>query len=177
MSDGITAALVAGVVSLAVSLVASVVAHRREGAERARLERELQRRLTEKLIDLRLASYPAAFEITDGLVGEAVFADGFTARTARAVREGLASWNRARAAFVMSEGTIRAYRALRDALAVPGDEARPLTEEERRKIWESKNSFRGSLRRDVNLLYEEEKLSKMSRSPNPPIQPMGSARG
>jgi len=63
----IVAGLVAGIVSLIVAVLSFYATVRTVRAERQKLERELTRRLTERLYDLRLKHYPRAFEITEGL--------------------------------------------------------------------------------------------------------------
>lgn len=152
----LSAALIAGGISLAVALLSVVATWRTVHSETRRLERELQRRLTERLIDRRLGIYPRAFEITERLRGEHLNDRGLSDDEATKLREELATWNRSDAALIMSRRTLKAFRALRDHLRRESRTEAAFSREERQKILQLKNEFRRAMRADVQLLYEEE---------------------
>lgn len=95
-------------------------------SEREALERQLQRRFTEKLYDKRLRSYPLAFEITDALRGEWLFSPNLDVRNLLETRDKLLEWNRKRG-FVMSDESIQAFYDLRDRLDLDIEMATPLS--------------------------------------------------
>ena len=154
MNSAYTGALIAGVISLVVAVI-SYVANRKALASQARRhEQEMQRRLTEKLYGLRIDCYREAFEITEMLIGDVVF-DAGTEDYLKDVHQKLTEWNRTKAGLIMSEGSIKSYYRLRDALAGK-TRTGPLDKTQIEKIWKAKNDFRRNLRKDVNLLYVEE---------------------
>ncbi|MEW5917776.1 MAG: hypothetical protein AB1762_15340 [Gemmatimonadota bacterium] len=149
------AALVAGAVSLAVGLLSMLATWRTIRSADRKHERELQRRLTEKLIERRLQIYPRAFEITDALRGEYLFQSPITEERLRTIRQELIQWDRSEAALIMSRQCLEKYRVLRDVLDVQPFEGN-FTSEQLERIWTGKNEFRKCMRADVNLLYAEE---------------------
>jgi hypothetical protein len=165
MQPPVEAAVIAGSVALVGAALSAWYNHRVLRDARLKSERELQRRFTERLLDLRLKVYPRAFEITETLEGEFVFAPSFGSADAAAVRERLTEWNRAEAPLVVSEDVLRAFRDLRDSLGRAARLDGPFPEKLRREIWVAKNHFRFCLRADVQLLYKEDdgEAAKMSK--------------
>ena len=157
ISEKVMAAIIAAVVSLTVALVSYLTNKRTLSQQREQSERELQRRFTQKLYDLRLESYPEAFKITDKLTGEFLFKRRVAKDQVLEVRSKLLDWNRSRAGFLLSQESIKAFYEIRNALAVqPEDGDRTYSKSQLERIWKAKNRFRTSLRADVNLLYQEE---------------------
>ena len=156
MNEKIAAALIAACVSLAVSLITFIVAKRKIQSDKERQERELQRRLTEKLYDLRLDSYPTAFAITDRLRGDLIKSGKLEREYINAVLEDLHAWHRTKAGFILTKHSLKAFYRLRDALsAAPANDGR-YSRKQRHDMWVCKNKFRGVLKSDLNLLYQEE---------------------
>jgi len=84
--------------------------------QRHLLERQLERKFTEKLYDLRLERYPEAFEITDELRGEYIFENRIDSKTLMSIRKRLQEWNKTKAAFLLSEQSLKSFYRLRKAL-------------------------------------------------------------
>lgn len=150
------AALISALVSLVVAIVSYLTNRRALIRETERVRFEAQRRLTEKLYDKRMNSYPAAFELTDDLRGEVLFSDTITVANLRKIRSNLLEWNRNNG-FVMSDQTIESFYLLRRLLHVDEKDNNSLSPELKEKLFEAKNKFRRHLRNDVNLLYVEER--------------------
>ena len=156
MNPSITAAIIAACISLVAAIISYVANRKALLSQAKRHEQEMQRRLTEKLYELRLECYQEAFEITAMLSGDMIFNRAITEEYIKNVREKITSWNRTKAGLIMSQRSIRSYYRLKDALNVQPKNGVSFTEAEIKKIWEAKNDFRRNLRRDVNLLYVEE---------------------
>lgn len=156
MTEKIITALIAACVSLAVSLITFIVARRKIESEKERHERELQRRLTEKLYDLRLDSYPRAFEITDKLRGDYIKSGKVKKDYITQVLENLHEWHRTKAGFILTKNSLKAFYNLRAALSAEPNNDEYYSKKQRHEIWVCKNRFRGILKSDLNLLYQEE---------------------
>jgi hypothetical protein len=72
------------------------------------------------------------------------------------VRNELLEWNRTEAGFLMSHDALRAFYSIRDALALPPAHRDGYSRSQRKGVWTCKNRFRGLLKTDLNLLYQEE---------------------
>ncbi len=157
MSDPrVQAALIAAAVSLIVSLLSYWAALHRIRAERRNLEERLKRGLTEKLYSLRLEIYPEAFEITSDAGKYAGRTDKEIIEHTRETLDQLMGWERERAGLVLSRRSLRAFYALRDALSRGPGDGNAYTSEQLENMWRARNVFRGRLRDDVGLLYEED---------------------
>jgi hypothetical protein len=163
MNPAISAAIIAATVSLIVATISFVTNRRSIKSEREKLEREMQRRLTEKLYDMRLEAYPKAFEITELLRGDLIFDKAMTQKEFLDIRNKLFEWQRTKAAFVMSENALKAFRNLQNKLNNKPQSGASFKESEVEEIWEAKNYFRRSLRRDINLIYSEEAIKDNRR--------------
>lgn len=152
--DTVLAAVISAVVALIGAIISYFANQRAIRVEMKRVEIELKRRLTEKLYDKRLEAYPCAFEITENLRGEYLFSGDISEDYLSETRQRLIEWNRVNGIF-LSDETIKSYMALRSSLSMPKKDAS--TEEYIKSIWLSKNAFRSALRKDLNLLYLEER--------------------
>lgn len=159
MSDAVLTAAIAAAVSLLVSLITI-------WSEGKRHEREMTRRSTEKVLDLRLKAYPLVFKITDQVTGHILFSEDkpITPEALHATLEELQEWHRAMAGFLLTPKSIRAYRALREALAARPAESDCYTRRQLEAIWTTKNEFRGALKADLYLLYKEDRKGISPRS-------------
>jgi|GEM_PF-918181 len=160
MNTQVVTALIAAAVSLTVSIVALAAARLNERSGRQRQERELQRKLTEKLYDLRIHHYPRAFSLTRGLLGDVVSRVDITQEQIDKIREELADWNASDASFILSKRSLEAYYALREALAVIPSDITRYSAEQREAMWRAKNVFRARLRDDVHLLFTEDRSER-----------------
>jgi len=158
MTETLIAALVAAVVSLLVSLVTHATEKRKVESEEHTHEREMRRRLTEKLLDLRLVAYPKTFVVTDKLRGDLILQKGndVSVDYVKGVLQELLEWQRDNAGFLLTKDSLRAYRALRAALAVEPENGNSYSRNQRQKMFKCKNRFRGTLKSDLTLLYQED---------------------
>jgi hypothetical protein len=155
-SDAAFTALIAAFVSLLASLATYVAAMRSLKHQSKMQDRELGRRFTEKLYELRLASYPKAFFITDQLRSEYVFGEILSPDFLRKVLEDLLEWNKSSAGFLLSADSLKAYYAIRKMLSAVPEHTDKYSSTQRKSIWNCKNLFRAALKRDLDLLYVEE---------------------
>ena len=158
LSGAAVAALVAGLVSLVVGALTYFATLRGLMNQREMQERSREHNLSLKLIDLRLAAYPEAFEITDDLRGEFLFRPDLSWEDLQVVSQKLADWHKRRAAFILSAEAISAWYAIRGALSPRPDSRGHIAADARNKVWEAKNKFRSALRKDLQLLYVEESV-------------------
>ncbi|MCX5858826.1 MAG: hypothetical protein NT056_02845 [Proteobacteria bacterium] len=112
--------------------------------------------LDDKICELRLSSYPRAFEITDQLGSQNLFKSKISTGSVKQIREDLIEWNKALASFVLSEKSLKTFYKLREALDLNSGHHHLLNQERLEKIWKAKNQFRACLREDVNLTSEED---------------------
>jgi len=155
-------ALIAAGVAAAVSLVvggltywATIRGHR---AERLRLERELQRTMTAKLYDQRMAAYPKVWKITEALRRSSLEAAGAQVSPAyfAPVLAAIDEWAATDGAMILSSDTVDALYEIRRALRDEPDSPAGYTEAQIERMRTAKGRFRRELRRDVQLLFTEE---------------------
>jgi len=154
----IISAIIAALVSVAAGFLTYIATKRSLEHQREMQEREMRRRFTERLYELRLEAYPRAFEITDKLRGGYLFGPDLKEEQLAQLLEELHEWHRSKAAFVLSTDAIRAWYGMRGCLGLKPEQDGHYTEDQRKKIWDAKNNFRKTLRDDVDLLYEEETI-------------------
>lgn len=157
MNDKVITALVAAVVSLAVSLLTLWSNRKRIQSEEKRHAVDHQRHLTEKLLDLRLSAYPKAFGITYQLTSPFLLSNPkLSTGHILDVKNKLLEWERKDGAFLFTKSSLRAYRDLITALSVEAREDGTYSRKQRDQMWKCKNRFRGALKADLKLLYEED---------------------
>lgn len=158
MTDTLLAALVAAAVSLLVSLLTHAAETNKLDSEERRQQRELRRRLTEKLLDLRLNAYPKAFVVTEKLRGDLILQKGSTVSVdyVKGVLQEILDWERDHAGFLLTKDSLRAYRALRAALSLEPEHRNSYSRTQREQMFRCKNRFRGTLKSDLTLLYQED---------------------
>ena len=150
-------ALIAAVVSLVVSLLTLYSNRRKLHSEERRHAIEQRRQLTEKLLDLRLRTYPEAFAITDDLTSTYTTKnDKLTPEHVEAVKMEIIKWNKEKGAFLLTKASIRAYRNLIGSLSVAPRKNESYSAKQRDQMWRCKNRFRGALKSDLKLFYEED---------------------
>ncbi|MBV6402512.1 MAG: hypothetical protein CNIPEHKO_02824 [Anaerolineales bacterium] len=150
MSNEVISALIAGVVSLIVSLLTFLLTTKQMRLEREKLERQLERQLTERLYNLRLASYPEAFRITEPLGKKSGLAD------VRSISNRLRNWKAAEVSLVLSYRARQAFYDLQEVLKKNPETKSGFSDVQIQKIWHLRNRFRGELRRDLGLMFEED---------------------
>ena len=163
MNVGLVSAIIAAVVAL-IGAILSFMANRRAlRADLEKVEMELARKFTEKLYDQRLATYPIAFEITDDLRGKKLFRAEITREYLQQALERLIDWHR-KNGLILSQDTVVGYKQLRNALETVIVREGALTEELLVPIQKGKVYFRACMRKDLNLLYSEERQELESSS-------------
>ena len=150
MSSEITAALIAGIVSLIVSLFAGLITISQAKMERAKLERQLERQLTERLYGIRLEHYPRAFQITANL------GKGNSFEQIQEIRGQLKEWESAEVSMIISQRAKQAYYNLLEAIKKNPEKGTIYGDEQLSKIWRLRNLFRGELRQDLGFLFTED---------------------
>lgn len=160
MTGKIITALIAAAVSLIVSMFSYWSLRKKIASEEKRHALDHKRKLAEKLLDLRLQSYPKAFEITDRLRGDIIKkgGDNTTPAYIELTLDLLHTWHRESAGFLLTKESLHAYRALRSALQIPPAKDQAYSKEQRLQMFRCKNRFRGTLKSDLNLLYIEESV-------------------
>lgn len=157
MDTTIVSALIAALVALIGSTISFIANRRVLRTEIKKVEMELARRFTEKLYEKRLAAYPLAFEITDDLREKKLRRESTTQQYLEQILQSLLEWHR-KNGLILSPETILAYKNMRDAIdLVITSSAIPLSQESLLTIRDSKVKFRTCMRKDLNLLYAEEK--------------------
>jgi hypothetical protein len=156
----ILTAIISATVSLTVTLITVFATRSTIKAEREKFERELQRSMTIKLYDARMAAYPQAMEITEGLrnsrlaeQGENLAEDYF-----KDIITKLDEWHATNAAFIMSRNSLGNLYTLRRALREKPESDGKYSSAQIKKIWDTKAEFRSGLRADIQLLFKEEEM-------------------
>jgi len=112
LNQVVLSASIAGLISLIGVFISLYTSQRTIKSQSERFEKELQRRFTDKLYELRLDSYPKAFEITDDLRREFLLKKVISIEKLTSIRMKLLRWNKTRAGFLLSESSLRDYYAI-----------------------------------------------------------------
>jgi hypothetical protein len=154
LTAGVIAALIAGIVSI----IGGLLTYRSSLISAKNLykskERELSRKMTEKLVDLRLNTYPSAFQILGKLTDIEQNAHSITKDECLDIRKELMNWKNQKAIFLLSQSAFKSYYKLLEGLATPIENT--LTKKELDAIQHAKNDLSRKLRADVNLIFEED---------------------
>jgi len=160
MDPNILAAVIAGSVAFVKALITAVISvlisRSSIRADIANLQLEQKRALTQKLYELRLSVYPEAFDITQDIGKRGERDDKEIKTLIKNARDNLITWHRKRAGLVLSEKSLISYYDLKECLSKQPAHRDAYTAEQLKKIWLARNAFRGCLREDVGLLYEED---------------------
>jgi hypothetical protein len=153
IAAGVVSALIAGIVSL----IGGVLTYRASLISTRHLykskERELSRKMTEKLVDLRLQTYPSAFQILSKLTEKELNGGEITKQECLEIRKELMDWKNQKVVFLLSQNAYKSYYKLLENLAIPKDK---LTGKEAVTLHQAKNDLSRKLRVDVNLIFEED---------------------
>lgn len=155
----IITALIAGLVSLVVSLISYLATRHKINLERDKFKRGMQRRITERLYELRLTHYPKAYELTEPLLGTKLFTENITIAEIKKIIEKLNKWKATQATFVMSNKAQQSFFDLRSSLNDAINWEYPFNEEQLKILWNCKNGFRKQLRDDIGLLFNEDNIT------------------
>ena len=167
MSDNLVSALIAATVSIIVGLIGYAATVRTAAHERRKLERELTRRFTERLYDLRVKHYARAFEITERLGKHGAMAVDVQPLY-KEIRAQLREWRSGEVSLCISEHSLERLHDLLDAIKKNPEKGTAYSVEQLRKVWFARRRFRGALRVDLGLLFVEEKSRVSSRDDDQP---------
>jgi hypothetical protein len=156
LPDIVISALIAGTTSLLISFITYRAAKRHMILEREKLERELERKLTERLYEVRLKHYPKAFEITDNLGKKTSTMDATVLSRNREVENQLREWKKGEVSFILSGRALRVFYKLVDVLSKNPERGTFYSEAQLANIWNARVKFRRELRRDIGLLFKED---------------------
>jgi hypothetical protein len=167
LADEVVAALIAAGVSIIASLVTYFTTKhqmslerenlaKQLALEREKLETQLKRQFTDRLYDLRLKCYPEAFQITEPLSQVSKIAEEDLYDFYQSVKEQLKAWKEKDASFLMSNDALKMFYEFWQALRKNPEKGNTYSEVQKENIWRARNRFRGALRSDVGLLFEED---------------------
>lgn len=158
ISDTILAALIAGVVSLIISVVSTYLT---ASFARKKFEREVSEKYRQKLYELRLTEYPAAF----GITGRIVFDDTLhsTRNEILAVMNDLRTWWVGPAAPLLSKEAVDAYYGLKDAVARVAATEGEVDQALAKDLFAANKHFRWVLRQDLDVLYDSDEFTASLR--------------
>jgi hypothetical protein len=153
----IITALIAGSISLIVSVITYVTTKRQMALEREKLERQLKRKFTERLYDLRLQHYAKAFEITENLgKGELTATAGLQSQHI-AIRDQLKNWKSGEVNLIISDKALEEFYELLRALKKNPEKGTVYSNTQIDNLWRARNKLRGALRFDLGLLFQEDR--------------------
>lgn len=150
MQPEIVSAIVAGVVSLTISIIGYTASVRSIKSERERLELQLERHFTDRLYGLRLGNYPEAFRITESLGKKN------NPNQIQDISKQLKNWKAGEVSLILSQRARQSFYDLQAAINKQPETNKGFSEQQNLKIWKLRNLFRGELRRDLGLLFEED---------------------
>jgi hypothetical protein len=169
VSSTVAAAVIAAAVSI-VAAVGSVTvaflttrASLRRDHERQRAE--LQRTMTARLYDRRVAIYPGLFAATDGFRNSRLSAAPDMQRHLTDAMDQVDQWHATEGGLILSaqayEQLLELRRAVRRYLTAPTGTDQ--LDQLKHDIWESKGNLRAAMRADLGLLFDED--SRVQGSP------------
>jgi hypothetical protein len=156
MGDEVIAAIIAATVSAIAAFITYITATNKINAAHAAIERELERKLTDRLYDLRLKHYPQAFVITDQLGKQLGVTESQLPALYKQLAQELRVWKAGEPSFILSEKSLNAYYELQEALKANPALGNQFNHQQMDRIWRRRVDFRRALRDDVGLLFVEE---------------------
>lgn len=162
VSDTILAAVIAAVVSLVISIVSTYLTAR---FARKKFEREVSEKYRQKLYELRLQEYPAAF----GITGRIVFDDALhsTREEIVAVMDELRTWWVGPAAPLLSKDAVTAYYDLKDVIKRVAAHEGEIDAELSQALFAANKQLRWVLRQDLDVLYDSDEFTASLRRKSP----------
>jgi len=158
ISDTILAAAIAAVVSLVISIVTTYLTAR---FARKKFEREVSEKYRQKLYELRLQEYPAAF----GITGRVVFDDTLhsTREEIAAIMADLRTWWVGPAAPLLSRDAVDAYFEFRTAAKRIVESTGELDQTACNELFAANKQLRWVLRQDLDVLYDSDEFTASLR--------------
>lgn len=154
MSTQIIIAIIASLTSLFISLITYFQTNLREKRQSEEFDRIQKRATTTKLLDLRLDSYPKAFEITEKI--RKTHGGNLNPIVIKSVCDELNAWRSGIVRLIISSESQWCLFELRAALSKNPEKLNEYSTEQVDKIWNLRNDLRKSLRKDIGILHEED---------------------
>jgi len=158
VKDILSPSLIASLTSLVISVITLYQFFKNQGFQQQQFNKSLDRSLTTKLLDLRLEHYPKAFEITDSVFKEK--GGNFDPAKIKNAVEELIEWKKGVINLVISSEALTSFYVLRDAAMKSPANNGTYSSEQVEKISVGTKDFRKQLRRDLGILFREEKLRR-----------------
>ena len=149
MSDALTTAITAGIVSLVITVITQFVLRRIE-------EQKIRQVNSSKLVEIRLTCYPMAFDITDAIEQRKAPEGTLSREELKEIQRKLKEWKKGTVSLVISQKSLKAFYDLRSALSAHYGEQDKYSEVQIEKLFLLKKAFRGCLRTDLGLLFRDE---------------------
>jgi hypothetical protein len=153
MNENLQVALIAGFISLVVSSIGILSSWLLTRSQSQQLEKHIRSDLTEKLVALRIESYPGAFAITEKIERRKEPQRILGRQELKVINGELRAWKTGIVSLVLSFDSLDAYYKLLGALGMEYGEKDGYTREQAEKIISARDQFRSSLRRDVGFLH------------------------
>jgi hypothetical protein len=154
MSTEVTVALIAATTSLVVSGIGYYF-------QQKELRKRLDRMFTDRLYNMRLDSYPPAFDITDQIKNRPKPEGIIPKEKLDQIRYDLISWKKGAVNIAISSDSLSAYYNLTKALNMGYELKDQFSEVQIKKIFDARNEFRKNLRADLGYLYTEERSDNL----------------
>lgn len=158
MKDILSPSLFASLTSLVISVITLYRFFKNQRFQQQQFNKTLDRSLTNKLLDLRLEHYPKAFEITDSVFKEK--GGNFDPAKIKNTVEELIEWKKGVINLVISSEALTSFYVLRDAAMKSPANNGTYSSEQVEKISVETKDFRKQLRKDLGILFREEKLRR-----------------
>ena len=154
-SEIFTPSLIAALTSLIISVITLFQFFRSQSNLQKQFDRNLNRNLTSKLYDLRINSYPKAFEITDKI--HKLKGGGYDPEIMKEVLIELIEWKKGVVGLIISIEALESFIELRDVLMKNPETQNAYSKTQIENISCRVKEFRKQLRRDIGFLFREEK--------------------
>ena len=155
MDQIIIPAIIASLTSLVISIITLIQSLQAQRSQRKQFEKTLNRNLTNTLYELRLTTYPQAFEITDRI--HKIKGGNYEPDTIKEALKDLLDWKKGVVDLIISVEALESFIILRDTLMKNPETQDAYSIQQVDKISANTKDFRRQLRRDIGFLFREEK--------------------
>lgn len=163
MTDTIVSALVAGSVSIIISIISFFAVLKKTKDESRLFQEELQSKYTGILYEIRLETYPLAFEITDMLLKVTTDKDVDSVEIVKKVNRELRQWRNGLVNLIISEKSLQAYHNLINCFKTNPYYGNSYNDNQVERIKNLRSEFRNALRNDVHFLHRQDSEQTSSK--------------
>lgn len=164
MIEQLTPSFITALTSLTISIITLYQFLRNQRFLKSQFDKNLERALTTKLLDLRLEYYPKAFEITDNIYKEK--GGNYHPDKLKTALSELIDWRKGVVNLIISSDALKSFYTLRDCLMRSPALSGSYSIEQIEKIGFANKDFRKQLKRDLGFLFREEKLRRKRTTQN-----------